>query len=169
MTLLLDGEQIRGKNLKVTANLRIEEDDLSGQSSNSAAAHKGFKPKTLTVSMQVRFQESADLRSTLRLAEATDAGGKAKVYRIVNDTAQAFGIRQVRFSDNFSAREDDSLRAWMVSFTLIEHLSVAERVESRRPDGGATAQGPGGVSETEPGQELTAFEKVLKRVDEALA
>ena len=68
MTLLLDGEQIRGKNIKVTANLRIEEDDLSGQSSNSAAAHKGFKPKTLTVSMQVRFQESADLRATLRLA-----------------------------------------------------------------------------------------------------
>ena len=168
MTLLLDGEQVRGKNIKITANLRIEEDDLSGQSSNSAAAHKGFKPKTLTCSMQVRFQDSADLRDLLRLAEATDAGGKPKVYRVVNDTAKAFGVRQVRFADGVSAREDDSLRAWSIQYTLVEHLSVAERVESRRPTGDAEAQGGAGVEEAEPGQELTAFEKILKRVDEAL-
>lgn len=30
MTLLLDGEQVMGKNLKITANLRIEADDMSG-------------------------------------------------------------------------------------------------------------------------------------------
>ncbi|MGP3790303.1 baseplate complex protein [Pseudomonas sp. B392_1p] len=168
MTLLLDGEHVRGKNLKVTANLRIEADDLSGQSSNSASAHKGFKPKTLTCSMMVPYTASTHLRSLLRLAEATTQGGELKQYRIVNDTAEAFGVRQVKFSDGVSAREDDSLRAWMVQFTLTEHLSVAERVESRRPDGDATAS-TGGASETEPGRELTAFERILKRVDETLA
>ncbi|MFU3500756.1 DNA-binding protein, partial [Pseudomonas aeruginosa] len=41
MTLLLDGQQVHGKGLQVTANLRIESADLSGQTSNTAKAHKG--------------------------------------------------------------------------------------------------------------------------------
>lgn len=55
MTLLLDGQEVRGKNLKVTGNLRIESDDLSGQTSNTDKGHKGFKPKTLTVSLMIPF------------------------------------------------------------------------------------------------------------------
>lgn len=173
MTLLLDGEQVRGKNLKVTANLRIESDDLSGQTSNTDSAHKGFKPKTLAVTLLIPFADDTFLRNLMRLAEATGTGGQLKTYRVVNDTASAFGVRQVQFSDGVSAREDDSLRAWLVQFTLSEKLSNPERVETRRAGKGVTQQGAPGQSVTAPGagengesgQELTGFEATLKKLD----
>ena len=59
MTLLLDGQKVQGKNLKVTGNLRIESGDMSGQTSNTDSAHKGFKPKTLTVTLLIRFIDGA--------------------------------------------------------------------------------------------------------------
>ena len=177
MTLLLDGEQVRGKNLKVTANLRIESDDLSGQTSNTDSAHKGFKPKTLAITLQIPFVNDTFLRTLMRLAEATGTGGQLKTYRVVNDTASAFGVRQVQFSDGVSAREDDSLRAWLVQFTLSEKLSNPERVETRRAGKGVTQQGAPGQSVTAPaaggageaGQELTGFEATLKKLDNYLA
>lgn len=180
MTLLLDGEQVRGKGLKITANLRIESDDLSGQTSNSDAAHKGFKAKTLTVSLLIRFADQAQLRSLMRLAEATESGGQRKTYRIVNDTASAFGMRQVQFSDGVSAREDDTLAAWRVQFTLTEKLSNPERVEKRRAANPVTAQSAPGQAVTgsttgndaagtaEPAEELTGFEATLKKLDDYL-
>lgn len=179
MTLLLDGEKVQGKGLKITANLRIESDDMSGQTSNSTSAHKGFKPKTLTVSLLIRFADQEQLRNLMRLAEATEGGGQLKTYRIVNDTAAAFGVRQVQFSDGVSAREDDSLAAWRVQFTLVEKLSNPERVEKRRPANGVTGQSAPGqaVSSTgtaagdgaaAPGQELTGFEATLKKLDNYL-
>jgi hypothetical protein len=176
MTLLLDGEQVRGKNLKVTANLRIESDDLSGQTSNTDSAHKGFKPKTLAVTLQIPFVDNTFLRNLMRLAEATETGGQLKTYRLVNDTASAFGVRQVQFSDGVSAREDDSLRAWLVQFTLSEKLSNPERVETRRAGKGVSQQGapgqsvsaPGAGEARAPGEELTGFEATLKKLDNYL-
>jgi hypothetical protein len=176
MTLLLDGEQVRGKNLKVTANLRIESDDLSGQTSNTDSAHKGFKPKTLAVTLLIPFVDESQLRNLMRLAEATDTGGQLKTYRLVNDTASAFGVRQVQFSEGVSAREDDSLRAWLVQFTLSEKLSNPERVETRRASKDVTQQGAPGQSVTAPGtgepgapgQELSGFEATLKKLDNYL-
>ena len=176
MTLLLDGEQVRGKNLKVTANMRIESGDMSGQTSNTDTAHKGFKPKTLAVTLQIPFVNDTFLRNLMRLAEATGSGGQLKTYRVVNDTASAFGVRQVEFTDGVSAREDDSLRAWLVQFTLSEKLSNPERVETRRAGKGVTQQGAPGQSVTAPGagengeavQELTGFEATLKNLDNYL-
>ncbi|RBH53183.1 MULTISPECIES: DNA-binding protein [Pseudomonas] len=172
MTLLLDGEQVRGKNLKVTANLRIESEDLSGQTSNTEKAHKGFKPKTLTVSLMIPFVDQSQLRDLMRLAESTAGGGRLKTYRVVNDTAAAFGMRQVQFSEGVSAREDDSLRAWLVQFTLTEKLSNPEKVENRRPGNKVNAQGgPGGAvgDGSKSPEELTGFEKTLKKLDDFLA
>lgn len=181
MTLLLDGNLVRGKGLKITANLRIESDDLSGQTSNTDAAHKGFKPKTLTVSLLIPYRDRADLVRLMGWAEATAGGGQRHVYRVVNDTAEAFGIRLVEFSDGLSAREDDTLHAWRVQFTLAEKLSTAERTEKRRPGNPVNAQSPPGQAVTPAGAgeasstpaeqptELTGFEAVLKRLDDALA
>ena len=175
MTLLLDGEQVRGKNLKVTANMRIESSDLSGQTSNTETAHKGFKPKTLTASMMIPYVDQVQLRDLMRMAEATEGGGQLKTYRVVNDTASAFGIRQVEFSEGVSAREDDTLSAWRIQFTLTEKVSNPQKVEGRRAANGVTAQtGPGaavggsggtGADSTEGEQELTGFEATLKKVD----
>ena len=80
-------------------------------------------------------------------------------------------------SDSVTAREDDTLKAWRVSFTLAEKLSTAERVETRRPGNPIKQQSAPGqaVGDAAPaagsdsaGAELTGFEKVLKRLDTAL-
>lgn len=168
MTLLLDGHKVNGKSLKVTANLRIESKDMSGQTSNTDKAHTGFKPKTLTVSLLIPYRDSQHLTALMRLAEATGAGGQLKTYRLVNNTAEAFGVREVQFSDTVSSREDDSLAAWRVQFTLSEKLSNPERVQNRRPGNSVNQQGGTGdsVADGETGApELSGFEKLLKRVD----
>jgi hypothetical protein len=169
MTLLLDGEQILGKKMKVTANLRIEADDMSGQTSNTDKGHKGFKPKTLAVTLMIPFVDKDQLRTLMRLAEATASGGQLKKYRIVND---------VEFAEGVSAREDDSLNAWLVQFTLSEKLSNPERVENRRAGNGVTTQsapgqavageGAGGANGKGGGEELSGFEATLKKLDNYL-
>ena len=172
MTLMLNGEQIIGNRMKVTANLKIESDDMSGQTSGTETSHKGFKPKTLAVALTIPYKDMTNLRTLMRLAESTQGGGQRTTYRIVNDTAEAFGIRQVEFTDGVSAREDDSLNQWIIQFTLSEKLSNPEKVESRRAGNPVTSQsapgdGVGGVgngSGAAP-QELTGFESLLKKVD----
>ncbi|MDI2594351.1 DNA-binding protein [Pseudomonas sp. 681] len=180
MTLLLDGHKVQGKNLKVTANLRIESGDMSGQTSNTDKAHKGFKPKTLTVSLMIPFVDRTQMTDLMRLAESTAGGGQLHLYRVVNDTAAAFGVRQVEFSEGISAREDDSLRAWLVQFTLSERESNPEKVEGRRAGNKVNAQGGPGSAVGEGGDgsgsgggstgdpALSGFEKVLGRVDKWL-
>ncbi|RMN36905.1 putative prophage PSSB64-01, putative nucleoid DNA-binding protein [Pseudomonas coronafaciens pv. zizaniae] len=174
MTLLLNGEQIIGHRMKLTANLKIEADELGGQTSGTDKSHKGFKPKTLTVALTIPYKSLENLRTIMRLAEATAGGGQLQTYRIVNDTAKAFGIRQVTFSDGVSAREDDTLAQWIVQFTLSEKLSNPEKVENRRAGNDVTSQSaPGdGVAGNGAGsgtpEELTGFEAVLKKVDNYL-
>lgn len=176
MTLMLNGEQIIGNRMKLTANLRIEADELGGQTSGTEKSHKGFKPKTLTVALTIPYKALENLRSLMRLAEATEAGGQLRTYRIVNDTAKAFGIRQVTFADGVSAREDDTLAQWIVQFTLSEKLSNPEKVENRRAGNGVTSQaapgdgvagsgGSAGSDGSDSPEELTGFEAVLKKVD----
>jgi hypothetical protein len=173
MTLLLDGQQVLGKRMKVTANLRIESEDLSGQTSGSEKAHKGFKPKTLTVTLQIAFVDQVQLKTLMRLAEATEGGGQLKTYRIVNDTASAFGMRQVQFTEGVSAREDDTLASWSVQFTLTEKQSNPEKVEQRRAANGTKAQsadgtGVAGDDGSGTGTALTGFEATLKKLDNYL-
>lgn len=180
MTLLLDGQKIQGHSMKVTADMRIDSGDMSGQTSNTDTAHKGFKPKTLTVTLLIPFVDAEYLRSLMRLAEATESGGQLKTYRIVNDTATAMGMRQVQFADGVSAREDDSLRGWRIQFGLTEKLSNPERVEKRRAGNAVTTQsapgqgvsgttsGAGGADGSGTGQGLTGFESTLKKLDDWL-
>ena len=170
MTLLLNGEQIIGNRMKVTANLKIESDDMSGQTSGTETSHKGFKPKTLAVSLTIPYKDMTNLRTLMRLAESTQGGGQRTTYRIVNDSAEAFGIRQVEFTDGVSAREDDSLAQWIIQFTLSEKLSNPEKVENRRAGNPVTSQsapgdGVAGTGGSSAPQELTGFENLLKKVD----
>lgn len=176
MTILLNGTQIVGNRMKLTGSLKIEAADMSGQTSATDKSEKGFKPKTLTVAMTIPFKKVEDLQTLMRLAEGTEGGGQQTTYRIVNDTAQAMGIRQVTFTDGVSAREDDTLQQWIIQFTLTEKLSNPEKKEQRRAGNGVASQSaPGdGVAgsngsavsgQDEAPQELTGFEAVLKKVD----
>lgn len=174
MSLLLDRTSIQGHRLKATANLKIESENLSGQTSSTATAHKGFKPKTLTVSLQILYNQPEQLSSLVQLAQAVEKGGKRKIYRVVNNTANTFGIKQAQFSDNFSAREDDNLKMWQVQFVLTEYISTAERTEQRQTTGTANTQTTPGEnveadeSDSAQQEQLTTFEKILKKADDTV-
>lgn len=176
MTILLNGTQIVGNRMKLTGSLKIEAADMSGQTSSTDKSEKGFKPKTITVAMTIPFKKVEDFQTLMRLAEGTEGGGQQTTYRIVNDTAQAMGIRQVTFTDSVSAREDDTLQQWIIQFSLTEKLSNPEKKEQRAKANGVASQsapgdgvaGSGAAGESGAPQELTGFEAVLKKVDNYL-
>ncbi|WP_438461946.1 hypothetical protein [Marinomonas sp. PE14-40] len=131
IVLALDKTKITGYGLKVTCELALPDEDLSGQSSSSATAEKGFKPKRLRVSLNIKYEDAAVLSDIVLLSTAThETKGTRKVYNIENQTAKAFSVRQVRFTERVSAQELDDSQAWSVSFVLVEHLSIPEKVEA---------------------------------------
>lgn len=79
----------------------------------------------------------------------------------------------MQFHGSVSAQEADSERSWSVSFTLIEYLSVAEKVEQREDAPVVEAQQTPGVEttaeETAIPENYTGFESVLKSLDTMLA
>ena len=172
LSLILDETTINGFGHKVTCELALPDEDLSGQSSSSAAAEGGIKPKRLRVQLNIKYDDRDDLADLVLLASATNDDGSRKKYKIVNDTATAFNIRQVRFTERFSAQELDNTQAWSVSFVLVEHISVPEKVEQKRiestePEVPLADQSTAGtVSESEP---LNGVEKVVAWMDKKLA
>ncbi|EGR0802236.1 adenine glycosylase [Vibrio alginolyticus] len=177
--LTLNGTQLPLKNLRISVRQQLAGQDMSGQTSATDQAEIGSKGKILTVKGVIPFNEKQLLTNLFSMAEAQENGAR-QIYRISNQTAEALKIRQVKFQGAVRADEQDSHRQWSVSFELIEHLSVPERVEQRQPDKPAAQQKVQGVNtQIEAGQsddvppdtevELTGVMKVLKAVDNALA
>lgn len=177
--LTLDGTQLQLKQLKIGVRQQLAGQDMSGQTSSTDQAETGTKGKVLTVKGVIPFDRAKLLTNLFSMAEALEEGSR-HIYRISNKTAEALKIRQAKFQGAVRADEQDSHRQWSVSFELVEHLSVSERVEQRQPDKPAVQQKMQGVNTSvEAGQsdnvppgtevELTGVMKVLKAVDNALA
>ncbi|OTA17570.1 hypothetical protein Xvie_00958 [Xenorhabdus vietnamensis] len=168
ITLALDGEAIALKSLTVTPSMMFQDQDQSGQSSSTAVAEQGIKPKELRITGIIPFTEQKTLSRLFALAEAKD-GGNLKRYRIANLTAQAINFRIGTFTGTIDASKVDGKQAWQVTFTLREHLSVAEKRDARTAGNvkakKQTRQG-GGVVEEES-EELSWFERnVLKPIND---
>jgi len=162
--------------LRVNASLRIENETLAGQTSSTSSTNKGVKPKVLQVSLLIRFDDAKQLTELTSVAEAMDDKGALTVYDIVEPTANAMNVRQVQFTDNFSVREVDGNKAWRVTFSLKEYLSVSEKAEQRlavSEPGAQSAEGDtistASTSQDTATEPLTGFEQFLSRVDKALA
>ncbi len=177
--LTLNGTQLPITNLKVSVRQQLAGQDMSGQTSATDQAETGSKGKILTVKGVIPFNKKTLLTNLFSMAEAQENGAR-QIYRISNKTAEALKIRQVKFQGAVRADEQDSHRLWSVSFELVEHLSVPERVEQRQPDKPAAQQQVQGVTtpvETAQTEdvppdtevELTGVMKMLKSVDNALA
>ncbi|MCS3423058.1 hypothetical protein M2403_001658 [Rahnella sp. BIGb0603] len=174
-TLALNGEAIPLMNLKVTPTMQFAEKDQSGQSSSTANAEQGIKAKELRVSGTVSFRDAATLKRLFELAEAKSANGSLQVYRVANLIAQTINFREGTFTGAIDAPQQDNKMAWLVTFTLREKISVAEKKEARAgsktaatKQGAAGANGSGNAA-AESDEKLTWFErKVLKPVNEAL-
>lgn len=179
IVLALNGEAIPLKNLSVTPSMMFQDKDQSGQSSSTAVAEQGIKPKELRITGILPFTEKKALTRLFALAEAKD-GGNLKRYRVANMTAQAINFRIGTFTNSIDASKIEGKQAWQITFTLREHLSVSEKREARangkvaaKKQGAAAGAGKNGKAGTgaqEEPEKLTWFEeKVLKPVNEMLA
>ncbi len=174
--LTLNSTAISLKGLRITASQELATEDASGQSSSTESAETGIKAKMLTVTGFILFVDEQQLTDLFKLAEATE-GGARTTYRISNKTAEALGIKQVKFASKIEAVEQETTRQWNVSFTLAEVRSVPQKKEERAPQVAAAQQGSTGQGtasaggntppNTEP--ELTGVMAFLKQVDEGLA
>lgn len=173
---MLDDYVVPDKNLRVTMTMQFDSESLGAQTSATDTAHKGIKPKTFNISLSIPFKEADSLSRLMTIAQATRKDGALHVYDIVDQTANAVKVRQVRFSDSFAAREDGQLQAWNVQFSLTEYLSVPEKSEQRTETGSADAQTTGGeivsADSQSEGDDLspkTSFEKLLFKVEKSLS
>lgn len=130
--MMLNDYTVPDKELRVTVGMRFEDDSLGAQTSSTESAHKGIKPKTLTVSLMIPFVAVTQLTELTAIAEATTEDGSLVTYDITEEAANAMKVRQVRFSDSFDVRPDWKLNAWQVNFSLQEYKSVPEKAEQRQ-------------------------------------
>jgi hypothetical protein len=179
VTLWLDKVKIPGYGLNLSASLHLAGEDISGDSSSTARAEKGDKAIELNVGATIPFVDEKDLRFLKKLAEAKDKNDERKVYNIINQTANALDVKQVRFEGDVSINEEDSLRAWTLSFRLVEYHSVAEKKQARNTK---TTKKKKVMAQTKKATQpivpiksdpndpnaLAAFDKILKGAEEKL-
>lgn len=81
-------------------------------------------------------------------------------------------MRQGSFTGNIKVDEAENLRLWEISFTLTEHISVPEMDESRQGAKPVATQKNAGAAvggdEEEKEENLSSFERVLKKLNEAI-
>jgi hypothetical protein len=153
----LDGQTFSIKNLLVNFGREFKSQDMSGQSSSTGDADQGEKAATLDVSGLIAFRDLDQLVLLESMSSAKDENGDRKIYRVVNELATAFKIRQVKFVGKFSSVQQENPLAWRVAFTLRENNSVAEQKEMRNKEN------------TKPEQsENTRLQQALDTAEEAI-
>lgn len=175
-TLALNGEAIPLKNMRVTLTQQFQDKDQSGQTSSTTKSEQGVKGKELRVSGEIPFKSPDVLKRVFELATATDSSGQRQKYRVAHEMARAVNFREATFTGSLDAPQQDGKMAWLVTFTLTEHISVQEKREARadskttakKQTAGGAGTG-GGQDAAEDEEKMTWFErKVLKPVNDAL-
>ncbi|WP_051085457.1 hypothetical protein [Hahella ganghwensis] len=64
---------VPGTELVVSGHLRIETEELGGQTNATDRANKGIKPKTLNVSLLIKKKHAGELTELVKVAEAVDS------------------------------------------------------------------------------------------------
>ncbi len=140
IVLVLDQTSIQGYDQRVTASQDLPDKDLSADSSSTSVAEGGIKPTKLSVTLKIRYTDKLNLKSLVNLSRSVDDQGVRRVYQVINQTAQAYNVRQARFTERVRAAELSDQQAWQVTFTLLEHNSVPERTEDRQQTSSTTNQ-----------------------------
>ncbi|UOA08621.1 hypothetical protein [Methylobacter sp. S3L5C] len=180
MSIHLNGTKIPGYGQKVSVDLSLASEDMSGNSSHTPKAEKGDKAKSLKVQLTIKFSDEADLKSIVTMAEAKNSSGEREIYNIINQTANAVGMRKVNFTETLSIKENDGTEDWSINFSLTEYESVPEKKEARQAEKKVQSQTAKGTSVngqttattttpiTDQAIELTPFEKIVKDFDTRL-
>ncbi len=170
MSIYLNQTRVPGFNEKVSVQLHLAGEDMSGQGSYTPQAETGDKAKEISVSLQIRMVDAADLRRLTAMAEARNSANERMIYQVVNATANAMGIRQVRFQGSVQVREDEALQLWSIGFNLIEYRSAAEKKDARASGLAVGTQAPTGtpVTSLPASTGLSEFEKIIQKASELL-
>lgn len=135
MILSANGIEVKietlGKNINISASAEFDRKSLSGQTSSSAVAAKGNKPKKVSVSMVIDTRKAENLTKLLEMAEALDEKNNPIIYTVADPQCQAMNIRQVIFNSGVNSKKDGTLEVYNVNFSLLESNSVAEKKEER--------------------------------------
>lgn len=136
MTISIDGWQVPGYEITVGACVKLEGEDLSGYGSFALSSDNGVKPGVLNVSTKIPFVDADQLTKLVNMAKELDKNG-ARVERTINsDVAKAYKIRKAKFDGMVKTKEEKEVKAWLVTFNLLEVQSKSER-EQQQIDGNA--------------------------------
>ena len=136
MTISLDSWQVPGYQTKVNCGFKLAGEDLSGGGSYLVNSDNGVKAAVLSVVTHIPFVDKSELAELVTKSKSLDENG-ARVIRTVNsDVSEAFKVRKVKFDGQVKAVEDEEVKAWVVTFKLLEVLSKSER-EQQQLDGKA--------------------------------
>lgn len=171
--MMLNDYMVPSNRLSVSVVTSFDSTKLGGETSATDSAHKGIKPKEVSVSFVLPFERERDLSLFYGVAQALDDNGELIVYDITERSSNSAKVKKVTFTNRIDQREVTDKNAWMVSFTLIERLSMAERTEQRTTliETEAPETQGSDISSPELSQEteVSSFEAALARFDKTLA
>ena len=191
MGIFLDGDKLPGYDHRVTAQCQIDSADLSGDTSSTATAHRGYKAWVLQVRTSINFENADQLLALRVMFEATaeseiseqtvDAFGTPvtnvstvadpltpRLYEIEDDTAAALGIFKVRFADLFKVEPLENQKRWEVTFHMLEVRSIPEKIAERAP-AAAEESTTQSAAASGPAVPDTRFTEILATFDKAAA
>ncbi len=157
----LNNYTVPNKEFKISVDMEFDASSLGAQTSSTESAHKGIKPKAVSVNLLIPHVNASDLTALTSIAESTGTDGSLTTYTVTDPLCNAMNIRKVTFAKNFTVADDMSLKAWRVSFSLVEYNSVPEKAEQRTTTKTTQIQSADGVDVGDSSKELTGFEKIL--------
>jgi hypothetical protein len=132
----IDSWQVPGYGTKVNCGIKLAGEDLSGAGSYLVTSDNGVKAAVVSVVTKIPYEDKKQLAQLVTKSKALDSNG-ARIVRTVNsDVTEAFKVRKVKFDGDVKATEDEEVKAWVVTFKLLEVLSKSER-EQQQLDGKA--------------------------------
>lgn len=138
--LALNGTPIYLHNILMMISVKREEKDMSGQKSSTKKSDKGIKAKELQVTGFIPYSRPEWLSTLFKLAEAETGKGEQEKFRVACLIAETVNMREVQFSGEVQASEQNGQLGWNISFTLREVNSVAEKKGQRTKKPIAKAQ-----------------------------
>lgn len=129
--IYLDGEQIKGHDIKIAWSFKLPVADLSGASSYGLKSEEGLKPCVISVKLSINKDKPEHLTELNKLVSKVDSNGNRAQYSLVNETADLLNVRTVIFTSKFDVKDDQEYDRWNIEFALLQVRSTAEKTQQR--------------------------------------
>jgi len=123
--------ELKLSDLNVSFKLPIKNKKVGSNTSSSETINQGTKPKEISVSGIVKYEDEENLKELIKKAEAVNDDETRTVYTVTDKTANVGDVREVIFNNDFNVKKMAKFEAWNVDFTLLQYNSVAEKKEIR--------------------------------------